>query len=85
VQATVLDPDARPSAMVAWTIGSPWHRQGYASEAAAGLVQWLAGSGVSPIVAHVHPDHAASTGVAARIGMRPTAEAVDGETVWQMD
>ena len=35
VQATVLDPDARPSAMVAWTIGSPWQRQGYASAAAA--------------------------------------------------
>lgn len=85
VQATVLDPDARPSAMVAWTIGSPWQRQGYASEAAAGLVQWLIGNGVTPIVAHVHPDHAASSGVATRIGLRPTAEVVDGETVWQMD
>ena len=85
VQATVLDPDARPSAMVAWTIGSPWQRQGYASEAAAGLVQWLSGNGVTPIVAHVHPDHAASSGVAVRIGLRPTADVVDGETVWQMD
>ena len=84
VQATIMDPDDETGAMVAWTIGSPWQRNGYASEAAAGLVQWLTTHGVASVVAHVHADHAASGAVAARAGLRQTSEVVDGEVVWRL-
>ncbi|MDP9463412.1 MAG: GNAT family N-acetyltransferase [Actinomycetota bacterium] len=84
VQATVLNPDSQPSALVAWTIGSPWQGRGYAGEAALGLVHWLKTHGVAPIVAHVHPDHKASAAVAAGAGLQVTSDVVDGETVWRM-
>lgn len=82
VQATVMNPDQRPQAFVAWTIGVGWQRQGYATEATIALVQWLADRGADSIVAHIHPDHVASASVAARAGLRPTLDVVDGETVW---
>ena len=85
VQATIAEPETQPSAAVAWTIGKPWQSRGYAGEAASALVQWLGDRGVAPIVAHVHPAHTASAGVAAKAGLRPTEDAVDGETVWRLD
>jgi RimJ/RimL family protein N-acetyltransferase len=84
VQATVMHPGADAMADVAWTIGTPWQRQGYAGEAAIGLVQWLTGQGIESVVAHVHPEHTASAGVASRAGLRPTAELADGEVVWRL-
>ena len=83
VQATVEHPDAEAIAFVAWTVGVPWQRQGYAVEAAVALVKWLVDRGVGSIVAHVHPEHAASAAVAARAGLRQTSEVVDGEVVWR--
>ena len=56
------------TAEVAWVIGRPWQRQGYAAEAATGLVSWLLGQGAMSITACIHPDHHASAGVAARAG-----------------
>jgi RimJ/RimL family protein N-acetyltransferase len=84
VQATVMNPTAEPTADVAWTIGTPWQGQGYASEAAIALVQWLADRGVESVVAHVHSDHHASAAVAARAGLRRTSEVFDGEVVWRL-
>lgn len=83
VQATIMDPAGQPEAMVAWTTGSPWQRNGYAGEAAAALVRWLASNGAESVVAYVHADHAASAAVAARAGLRQTSEVVDGEVVWR--
>lgn len=70
-------------AEVAWLIGRPWQGRGYASEAARGLVDWLAEAGVGAIVAHVHPEHHASAGVARRAGLQPTDAFVDGERTWR--
>lgn len=87
VQATVVTRqpgERRSTAYVAWTIGTPWQGNGYAGEAARGLVRWLAGHGVDEIAAHVHPDHAASAGVATRAGLHPTDEIADGEVVWRL-
>lgn len=83
VQATVTDP-AHPAASVAWVIGAPWQGHGFASEAAAALIAWLGSQGVDRISASIHPEHRASAGVAARIGLEPTDEHHDGETVWQL-
>jgi RimJ/RimL family protein N-acetyltransferase len=85
VQATVVTAEGSATASVAWTIGSSWQRQGYAAEAASGLVHWLAVNGVESIVANVHPGHDASAAVAARAGLRRTDEIVDGEVVWRID
>jgi RimJ/RimL family protein N-acetyltransferase len=82
VQATVMAADTTPWSYVAWTIGTPWQRQGLASEASSALVGWLTANDVAPIVATIHADHVASNSVATRIGLHPTSEVDDGETVW---
>ena len=85
VQATVVHRDERREAAVAWTIGTPWQRQGYASEATLGLLLWLRNQGIDSVVAHIHPGHAASTAVAMRAGLHATGDVVDGETVWRLE
>ncbi|WP_097866365.1 GNAT family N-acetyltransferase [Streptomyces sp. rh34] len=79
VQATVRGPRAE----IAWALGTPWQGRGYASEAAMGLAAHLAqAADVRTLVAHIHPDHAASEAVAAAAGLRPTGEWEDGERRW---
>jgi RimJ/RimL family protein N-acetyltransferase len=79
VQATVTGPDAE----VAWVVGTPWQGRGIATEAARALVDWLAGRVDGEIVAHVHPEHAASASVAAAAGLARTDEWQDGEVRWR--
>jgi RimJ/RimL family protein N-acetyltransferase len=83
VQATLYRHQAGWSAEVAWVVGVLYQGQGYAAEAARALVAWLAGRDVGEVVAHIHPDHAASAGVARRAGLHPTGDLVDGEVVWR--
>ncbi|SCF68065.1 Protein N-acetyltransferase, RimJ/RimL family [Streptomyces sp. Cmuel-A718b] len=79
VQATVRGSRAE----IAWVLGTPWQGRGYASEAAQGLVAHLASAGgVRELVAHIHPDHAASAAVALAAGLGPTEEWEDGERRW---
>jgi RimJ/RimL family protein N-acetyltransferase len=85
VQATVVNRDSEPIGEVAWTIGTAWQRQGFASEAAVALVEWLFDNGAGSVRAHVHPDHVASARVAAAAGLRPTDTMVDGEVKWRLD
>ncbi|HUA06757.1 MAG TPA: GNAT family N-acetyltransferase [Solirubrobacteraceae bacterium] len=80
VQAT-LDSDAE--AEIAWIIGAPYQRRGFATEAAGAMVGWLQTQGVATITAHIHPDHLASMGVARRLGLTATDVVVGGETRWQ--
>ena len=84
MQATVLNPDDKAVAFVAWTIGTDWQRQGFATEATIALVGWLEDNGVDSIAAHIHPHHAASAAVATRAGLRPTADIAEGEVVWRL-
>lgn len=82
VQATVLD--AGSVAEIAWLIGVAWQGQGYATEAVTSVVGWLETAGAAEIVAHVHPGHRASAGVAARAGLISTDELdADGEQIWR--
>ncbi|MFF3645204.1 GNAT family N-acetyltransferase [Streptomyces sp. NPDC002564] len=80
VQATV---GADGSAEIAWVVGTPWQGHGFASEAARGLVAWLAERSVRTVVAHVHPGHAASAAVARAAGLAATDVVQDGEVRWQ--
>lgn len=80
VQATVGEGDAA----IAWTIGTPFQRQGFATEAGHALIAWLRDSlGVPLIVGSVHPDNVASQTAAHRIGLRPTDRLHEGEVVWE--
>jgi RimJ/RimL family protein N-acetyltransferase len=83
VQATVTSRDGRRCANVAWVVGTQWQSQGFASEAARALVDWLRGERAEEVVAHIHPDHRASAAVATRAGLEPTDDQVDGEQVWR--
>lgn len=79
VQATVRADEAE----LAWVIAALHQRRGYAREAAGAVAGRLRESGDGPLVAHIHPDHAASAAVAAAIGLHPTELAHDGERRWQ--
>ncbi|MCA2229320.1 GNAT family N-acetyltransferase [Nonomuraea aurantiaca] len=68
VQATI---DGR-AAELAWVVGTPWQGRGLAGESAKVLVGWCEGQEIDTIVAHIHPDHAASAAVATAAGLRPT-------------
>lgn len=78
VQATVTGSTAE----IAWVIGTEWQGRGYAKEAAQGLVAWLNAQGTKRIIAHVHPDHAASAAVTTAAGLTRTDELDDGEYLW---
>ncbi|MGW6567276.1 GNAT family N-acetyltransferase [Streptomyces sp. NPDC054975] len=82
VQATVRDDG---SAEVAWVVGTPWQGRGFAREAVRELVGWLTTHArVGTVVAHVHPDHAASAAVATAAGLTPTDTWHDGEVRWRL-
>jgi RimJ/RimL family protein N-acetyltransferase len=79
LQATLpaAGPTAGP-AEVAWVIGLARQGRGLAGEAAQSLVARLESDGWQ-VVAHIHPEHLASQGVARRAGLVATGEMVDGE------
>ncbi|SDJ50728.1 Protein N-acetyltransferase, RimJ/RimL family [Nonomuraea maritima] len=79
VQATV---EGR-TAEVAWVVGTPWQGRGLAVAAAKALVDRLLDEGIETVVAHIHPDHAASAAVASAAGLSPTDRWHDGEIRWE--
>jgi RimJ/RimL family protein N-acetyltransferase len=83
VQATVTKHDPTLTAEIAWVIGTPQQRQGFAREAAKAMVAWLREHEITTIVAHVHPQHEASKAVARALGLEPTDTLVDGEIRWE--
>jgi RimJ/RimL family protein N-acetyltransferase len=83
VQATVRHRHEDPVAEVAWVIGVRWQGRGLAKEAVRAVVSWLEKSGVATMVAHIHPEHAASAAVARAAGFVPTKASHRGEVVWR--
>jgi RimJ/RimL family protein N-acetyltransferase len=82
LQATVRASDT--VAEVAWVLGVTAQGHGYAKEGGRALIAFLESRGVKEIIAHIHPDHRASAGVAAAVGMRPTDQWADDERVWRL-
>ena len=78
VQATL---PADGPAEVAWVVAREAQGRGYAKEAARSLVALLLADGWA-VVAHIHPGHLASQGVARAAGLSPTADVHDGEVRW---
>ena len=86
VQAAIAADPPPPSpvtAVLAWVLAVPFQGQGYAREAVTALVAWLKSVGVQRLAAYIHPEHAASMGVARALGLTQTAERVDSEVVWE--
>ncbi|GAA3623812.1 GNAT family N-acetyltransferase [Kineosporia mesophila] len=86
VQATISR--ARSGDMqaeLAWVLAFDAQGHGFAREAAAEMVIWLRGNDVQRFIAHIHPRHRASKGVARSIGLHPTITVVDGEIEWTSD
>jgi RimJ/RimL family protein N-acetyltransferase len=83
-QATITGRTGGRAAEIAWVVGVQWQGRGIATEAAGGLVGWLAGRGTQVITAHIHPEHHASAAVAAAAGLSPTGEMHDGEVLWRL-
>jgi RimJ/RimL family protein N-acetyltransferase len=80
VQATVMADGRR--AEIAWIIGTPWQRHGYAGEAAQAMADWLCASGIGWLTANIDPRHLASQAVARRAGLTRTETFHDGEQLW---
>jgi RimJ/RimL family protein N-acetyltransferase len=78
MQATVI----ASSASVAWIVGAAWQGQGFATESARCVVDWLTSQNVRTLRANIHPDHRASETVATRAGFVLTSAWEDGERVW---
>jgi RimJ/RimL family protein N-acetyltransferase len=82
LQATMpaAGPGAGP-AEVAWVVARRYQGQGYAKEGARSLVARLCRAGWT-VIAHIHPGHLASQGVARAAGLSPTGDTHDGEVRW---
>jgi RimJ/RimL family protein N-acetyltransferase len=77
---------ASGTADVAWVIGAEHQRRGYATEAAAAVLTWLAAcADVRRVTAHIAEANRASQGVARRLGLFATGEVEDGEEVWSTE
>ncbi|MGA3353870.1 MAG: GNAT family N-acetyltransferase [Acidimicrobiales bacterium] len=84
LQATlVTTASGQAVAEVSWVIGTRWHKQGFASEAARALVGWLRERGIAEVCAHIDACHHASAVVADRAGLHATAGRRDGEVLWR--
>lgn len=82
IQATVERRDGLLQADLAWVIRPSHQGRGLATEAAAGVRDWLAGVGVVRYIARIHPGNGASVAVARKLGLRPGEVVEDGEVVW---
>jgi RimJ/RimL family protein N-acetyltransferase len=78
IQASVED----RSSTLAWVVGVPWQRNGYASEAGEAVIEWLRSRGVERFDCFIHPSNRASAGVASRLGFIRTPEISDAEHRW---
>lgn len=85
VQATIAPRRGRAVAELAWVIGTRWQGQGLATRSALMMQTWLRERGVDRFTASIHPQHAASAAVAARLGLRASGEETtdEGESVWR--
>lgn len=84
MQATVVRREGKMLAEIAGVIGTEWQNKGIAREMARSLVEWLSARGVTQIIAHVHPDHGASSAVVTALGLKATPVRVDGEVEWEL-
>lgn len=82
-QATITVDGEAVIGEIAWVVGSPHQRRGYACEAAAAMAAWLRKQGARSLFAEIHPDHEASKNVARHLGLKPGGQILEsGEIRW---
>ena len=69
-------------ATLAWVVGVPFQRCGYATETTRSVLTWLRGEGIVEASAFIHPAHVASAATARKLGLRRSSEIVGGEYRW---
>lgn len=84
LQATISQAATPCTGEIAYLVGTAWQGRGIAREMGSALIGWLAAGGVGRVIAHIHPEHAASAAVATALGLRPTPVRVDGEVEWEL-
>ncbi|WP_144018589.1 GNAT family N-acetyltransferase [Demequina sp. NBRC 110051] len=84
VQATIPLDAAPVAASLAWLIHPEHQGRRFAMRATSLVIHQLRGHGVTEFRASIADGHVASERVAARLGMRRTAELDDGEVVWRL-
>ena len=71
-------PDADGRVEMGYEVESPYHRQGYATEAARALMDWARTQhGVRRFMLSIAPANVASLGMAAKLGFRRTGTRID--------
>lgn len=70
---------------MAWVVGVPFQRRGFASEASQRVLHWLCDDlCVNEVRANIHPNHIASIRLARRLGLSRSGETTgDNEDVWR--
>ena len=71
--------DAADAVEIGYGILPPHRRQGYASEAVEGLLDWARTQGIHHFVASVAPDNAPSLAIIRKLGFERTGEHIDPE------
>ena len=70
---------------IGYAVEAAHRRQGYAEEASAALCAWAAATGqIDSVLASVSPDNAASLGLIAKLGFRPTGRRWDVDDGWEL-
>ncbi|OLC51940.1 MAG: hypothetical protein AUH85_18085, partial [Chloroflexi bacterium 13_1_40CM_4_68_4] len=68
-----------------WTVFPSDQRRGYATEAAAALMDWAAAlHGIRHFISSTTPENAASLRVHDKLGFRRTGEVVEGEVIFEL-
>ncbi len=68
-----------------WTVFPGDQRRGYATEAAAALMDWAAAlHGIHHFISSTTPENAASLRVHDKLGFRRTGEVVEGEVIFEL-
>lgn len=83
VQTTIVHSRDLLAAEIAWVIAPKHQGHGFATEAAASMMDWVSERGGKMFIAYIHPKNSASIGVARKLDMHATGNVVGGEVRWE--
>ena len=83
VQATLIRSGISLTADVAWMVAPQYQGNGFATQAATRMVDWLYEHKITRINAYINPMNIASTRVAHHLEMHATGAVFDGEVRWE--
>jgi RimJ/RimL family protein N-acetyltransferase len=81
-QATLARSSTSLAVGIAWLVALEHQNNGFATEAAGQMREWLRQQGVITLIAYIHPNNNPSDRVAHKLGLHATDVMVDGEVRW---